>query len=365
MHDERPVRVRRSSQKPAKRGGGLLGCLAGGLLLVAILVGIVGMSAWYLFLRPDADVAPGTQLEITIKKGSGTSAIAHQLGAAGVIRNANMFRYKARELAVDGKLRSGTYALSTGMPDEVVLDKLQRGPDIVYFTVTIPEGFTAQQIAARFAKQAGVSEDEMLSLATGGADLFADRHGYLTGARGGSLQGYLFPDTYTIKKGTKPEAIIEMMLDRFDEQIAKVDLSYAKKHGFDLDEVLTIASILDREVKVDKEYELVSSVIYNRIRIGMKLQMCSTVVYGLRDGHTKLTTEDLTNGHPYNTYCIVGLPPGPMGSPGLRAIRAAAKPADTKYIYFVLTGKDGSQTFASNYADFLKAKAKYKEVFGE
>ncbi|MDP3631386.1 MAG: endolytic transglycosylase MltG, partial [Actinomycetota bacterium] len=129
-------------------------------------------------------------------------------------------------------------------------------------------------------------------------------------------------------------------------------------------DVVTIASILERESKLPKEFPLVSSVIYNRLAKPMRLQLCATVLYKMPEGTTRVTDADTKRESPYNTYVHDGLPVGPISNPGLAALTAAAAPAETKYYYYVLTGKDGSQTFAATYDDFLKAKKVYKDVFG-
>jgi len=348
--------------KPTRRGARVLLTVAV-LLLVVILA--AAAAGWYLLLKPDRSVAAGKPVQIEIKSGSSTAQIARMLSQAGVVPNALMFRIQAKTSSEDGQLKAGVYDLKTGMPYDVVLKKLQSGPDVVYYDVVIPEGFTGKQIAARFAKRAGVSEDEMLSLIATGAPLFSSTHPYLANAYNGSLEGYLFPATYRIKAGTTPKQIVGMMLDKFDAETSGLDLSYAKSKGFDLAQVVTLASIIEREVRLSKEYPLVSSVIYNRLAAHMRLQLDSTVFYTLPEGTSVLTSEDLRSDNPYNTYVHWGLPPGPLSNPGMEAMQAAAHPADTKYYYYVLTGKDGSQTFATNYQQFLAAVKKYHQVFGK
>jgi UPF0755 protein len=304
-------------------------------------------------------------VQVEIPSGVGTQRIAEILADAGVVRNAVLFRLSARNAEADGQLRAGVYDLSTGMPDDLVIAKLLEGPPIETVTVTIPEGWRISQIAKRFAKQAGIPESEFRELAENGAQEFSADHPYLKGAYNGSLEGFLFPKTYTFKKDASARDVIEMMLDQFDKEIAEVDVEGAKKLGLSLPEFVTAASILERETKLPKELPLVSSVMHNRLETGMRLQMCATVVYVLNRNELRLTTEETKTDSPYNTYVNAGLPPGPIASPGLAALKAAAEPADTDYIYYVLTGKDGSHTFASNNADFLRAKQKSKEVFGE
>ena len=175
----------------------------------------------------------------------------------------------------------------------------------------------------------------------------------------------MFPKTYQIKEGSTAREVIEMMLDQFDEEITAVDVAAAEKRGLSLPELVNVAAIVERETKLAKERPLVSAVIRNRLKQGMRLQMCSTVVYVLGKNELRLTTAETKTKSPYNTYLNAGLPPGPIASPGLAALQAAAKPAKKDYIYYVLTGKDGSHTFASNNAEFLKAKQKSKRVFGQ
>jgi peptidoglycan lytic transglycosylase G len=334
------------------------------VVMVVAAVLVAGSAiAWWLLTRTEHPVPEGRRVEVRIPDGAGTEQIGRMLSSYGVIKNSLMFDIRAKLGKVT--LRSGTYVLTTGMPDDLVIERLAAGPKFTYYDVPIPEGFTAQQIAKRFAKRAGVSEDEMTSLVMSGAPKFVAGHPYLADAAGGSLEGYLYPATYRVKKGTKPAAIVEMMLDKFDSATSSVDLSYAKSKNLTLNDVITIASILQRETKLSKEYPLVASVIYNRLHARMRLQLDSTVFYIAPEGTTKLTSADLAISSPYNTYRQSGLPPGPICSPGIEAIQGAAHPAQTKYLYYVLTGKDGSQTFTTNYKDFLTAVKKYHQVFGE
>ncbi len=339
--------------------------MLGAILLVVVLLAIAGGSvASYLLYRPDTKITAGEPVHIVIASGSSTAQIAKVLSDAGVIENARMFQLRTRLSEADGTLKAGEYDLATGMPYQLVIEKLSAGPEITYFDVPIPEGFTARQIAARFAARAHVPEDEILALVTTGADDFAGEHPYLANAHGGSLEGFLFPATYRVKEGTSARDVVEMMLQKFDDEIADIDLSYAKSKNLDLKDVVIIASILERETKIPKEFPLVSSVIYNRLARPMRLQLCATVLYELPEGTTTLTDANLKNNSPYNTYSHDGLPVGPISNPGLKALQAAAAPAKTTYLYYVLTGKDGSQTFTTTYEDFLKAKQVYHEVYG-
>jgi len=156
-----------------------------------------------------------------------------------------------------------------------------------------------------------------------------------------------------------------MMLDHFDSQVMGLDLTYPESRGMDLRDVVVIASILEREAQIADEFPLVSSVIYNRLARPMKLQLCATVMYTMPDGTTSLTNKDLEQETPYNTYLHDGLPIGPISNPGLRALQAAAEPAETDYLYYVLTGADGSQTFTATYDEFLAAKRRGQATLGD
>lgn len=334
------------------------------LVVVLVIAGVAAGTAWQLLYRAENSVAAGQQVEFTVKRGQTVEQIGVALAQQGIVRNALMFRLTARNSEQANQLKPGTYNLATGMPYGLVLDKLVSGPDVVYYDVTIPEGFTARRVAARFAEETGVSKAEMLDLVMHGAPQFEDDHPYLEESHDGSLEGFLFPKTYHVKQGTEPEAIVEMMLDQFDEEIAEVDLSYAKKRNLDVRDVVTIASIIEREVRLKREYRLVASVVYNRLKLPMRLQLDSTVFYGLPEGTKILRKADLEANTPWNTYSRDGLPLTPICNPGIEAIKAAAKPKQTAYLYYVLTSKDGSQTFATNYTDFLKAVRKYRKLFG-
>lgn len=338
-----------------------------GLLAVMVLVLAVGAVAtwWYLFVRPAASgIAPGQPVQIEIASGSSTAAIAGQLAAAGVVPNANRFRLEARRSSADGQLRAGVYDLQTGMSYADVIAELSAGPEISYVSVTVPEGWVIEQIAERVEDKTGIPAEEFEALAKAGYAEFPRE--YLRDLpAGSSLEGYLFPKTYRVVEGSTARDVIEMMLDQFETELAAVDVAAAESRGFTLHQLVTMASIIERETRVPSERELVSSVIHNRLDRDMRLEIDATIEYLLPGSRFRLTHEDLQIESPYNTYRNAGLPPGPIASPGLASLQAAASPADTDYVYYVLTDPDGSHTFTSTYEEFLKAKTKSKEVFGK
>lgn len=333
------------------------------LVVVILLVGVPIYAAWQLFLVPEVEVTTvGEPVTVEIPSGSGTGDIAEILAEAGVIDNSAMFRLRARMDKIDGKLRSGTYELATGMEYDAVVEKLLAGPPIKYVEVTIPEGLTVEQIAARVEEKTGIPAAEIVALALGQAEQFVAEHPYLAGAYAGSLEGYLFPKTYRVVEGATAADVIDMMLDQFETEIAGVDMAYPNGRGMSLHQVVTLASMIEREARVADERPLVSSVIYNRLDRGMRLEIDATIEYVIKENRPRLLNKDLEIDSPYNTYKVNGLPPGPIASPGLASLQAAAAPAQTNFIYYVLTSKDGSHTFAETYAEFLVAKEKSREV---
>lgn len=335
------------------------------VVLTVVLALLFGALAWWILFADQGHVLTGRPVHVSIAPGRSTRQIAQSLADRGVIGNTNAFAIEARLTGADGKLQPGEYDLTSGMSPGAVIKVLRDGPPIKLVTVTIPEGFRIDQIADRLHEQAGVSKKEFMALAQGGARQFAGRHPSLAGAYSGSLEGYLFPKTYEISKGSSAHSVIEKMLDQYDRETAGLDYSFARSRGLTPRQVVIIASMIERESKLDRERPLVSAVIYNRLQKGMRLKIDATIEYVLRDRKLRLTNADLYTQTPYNTYLKAGLPPGPISNPGLASLEAAARPANSDFIYYVLTGKDGSHTFTTTLRDFLVAKARSKEVFGK
>lgn len=332
--------------------------------LVALVIILVAVGIWAIFVRPASTVVRSGSVRITVERGASTRAIAESLAQAGVVANPNMFRLATRASGADGRLKPGDYRFDAGSSYGAVISQLKAGPPISTVSVTIPEGLELKEIAKRLEEKAGISADEFMALADGGAPQFSGAHPYLEDAYQGSLEGYLFPKTYQFVEGTTAEKAIEVMLGQFDKEIAKVDLTDAERRGLSLEDVVTIASIIEKEARLDAERPLVSSVIRNRMDRGAPLEICATIEYILPRKKFRLTYRDLRIESPYNSYLNRGLPPGPISNPGIASLQAAAAPAQTGYFYYVLTGKDGSHTFTESRADFLNAKQKSKEVFG-
>jgi UPF0755 protein len=347
----KPARAPRPSSARTRRLVIALGVLA--LIIAALALGV-----WSTLYRRTSDVAAGKTVTVVIASGSSGDAVAASLAKAGVIANPMMFRIQAQTLGATGDIKAGTYTFVTGSDYEPVIRRLQKGPEILTITLAIPEGWGIERTAARVQDKLGIPEQDFIDLATTGAKQFT--YGFLADNPTDSLEGYLFPKTYQVKKGAKAVDVINMMLTQYQKETAALDYAPAKAKNLTPHDILTIASIIEREASVAGDRPNVASVIYNRLAIHMRLQLDSTVQYAL-NGKAKLTLADLKTDSPYNTYMNAGLPPGPICSPGLIAIQAALSPAKTKYLYYILTYKDGRQSFATNYTDFLKLKAQFKK----
>jgi UPF0755 protein len=226
---------------------------------------------------------------------------------------------------------------------------------VVENTVTIPEGFDIWQIARRLEEAEIVKEDEFLSLARKGS--FLDR----LRVDAPSVEGYIFPDTYRFPKRMSPEAVLKKMVETMREHFTEDMVARRIKLGMSEKEVLTLASIIEKEARVDDERPLISAVFHNRLRRGRPLQADPTSVYGFKDISSGITSQDLQRETPYNTYQIRGLPIGPIASPGLKSIRASLYPADVQYLYFV-SRNNGRHYFSSTEAEHRRAIKRFRVV---
>lgn len=340
----------------------------GGVVFVALAcLMLAAAGLWYMFFHaesPKYHLARGEVVMVEIERGSSTLSIANELAQAGVIRNSNMFRVHSSLTEADGQLKAGSYTFEIGMGYDSVIEKLKTGPQVGFTTVTIPEGFIIEQIAERFQAEAGIPSEELLALAKDGALEFAEDHPYLAGAYGDSLEGFLFPKTYRVPEGATARDVISMMLRQFDREIAAIDMGPALARGQSLEEIVIIASIIERETKVASERPVVASVIYNRLARNMRLEIDATIEYVLPGNRFRLRYKDLEIDSPFNTYRNHGLTPGPIANPGIASIEAAIRPASTEYLYYVLTSPDGSHTFTRTYAEHQEAREKSRSVFG-
>lgn len=319
----------------------------GRVIALGALLLIVAAIAWFanaLFQPFKGD--GGEPVRVTIPQGSSLSAIADILEREGVVEDGGFFQLRARIAGHSGDLRPGSYELKRDMSFTAALDALQEGvpPDVVQ--VAIPEGLSRREIAPLTKGLRGsYTRASRRSPALDPTDYKAPR--------GASLEGFLFPATYELKKGRRVNRLVAEQLAQFKRNFEKVDLSFAKRKNLTAYDVLIIASLIDREAMVAKERPLIASVIYNRLKQGIPLGIDATVRFVTNNWKRPLRQSELANPSPYNTRVHAGLPPGPIGNPGLASIRAAARPAKTGFLFYVVkVDSCGEHKFAKTDAEF-------------
>jgi len=332
---------------PGGPGGRLLGWMRrrARILVIAAAAFLTVVAAFGLWAHGQIDPSgpPGPTVVVQIPDGASTSRIAHLLVDNGVVSNALLFEVYIR-VNGDGPFHAGAYELRRHESYGSVVRTLS-GAALID-RLTIPEGFTLQQIADRVGAIPGHSATGFLAAARSGAV----RSPY-EAAGSDNLEGLLFPDTYFIPRGEGDAQILQMMVDRFDEVAGQTGLSSAPASvGVSPYQAVIVASLIEREAKVASDRPLVAEVVYNRLARGMRLQIDATVLYALGPGHTDLTTADLAVDSPYNTYRVTGLPPGPIACPGRAALEAALAPGKGPYLYYVVVSPDGKEAFSATLA---------------
>ena len=317
------------------------------VLVAALLVALAAIS----FFRTGPEGGP---VSVTIPAGSSLGTIGDILERHGVVPHALAFEIRARLDGHASQLKAGTYDLRVNEPFADLIAALVAGTRPRTIRVTIPEGYTIADTAARVAHDVpGFSAATYVSLAThyhGPAPVV----GYHPGT---TLQGLLFPATYDVLPSVRPRQFIALQLAAFRENMARVDLRRAAAANLTPYDVVTIASLVEAEARAPGDRAKIAAVVWNRLRAGMRLQMDSTVLYALGTHKAVVTYRDLTVRSPYNTYLHAGLPPTPIDNPGLAALTAAAQPARVGYLYFVgRPDGSGPLLFSSTYAQFLHDK---------
>lgn len=328
------------------------------LLLVAAVVagGSIVMADYTGSRASSADIR-----EVTVEAGASTAQIAEELKSKGVIRYPFFFRVVSRLYGYDSRYKQGSFSLPKSAGYTAVFSCLSNASnahaDVV--SVTIPEGFEFRQIADRLAEKGLIDKNTFYATAENASfDYpFLDT----LPKRENRLEGYLFPDTYSFTKGTDTEkTILDAMLARFEEVVyTQKNIARAKELGMSMDEIVTLASVIEREAMGDGDRKNVASVFHNRLksRDYPYLQSCATVQYILKERKTVLSVADTKIDSPYNTYRNKGLPVGPIASPGAASVEAALYPNKTEYLFFVL-GSDGVHHFSKTYEEHLANEKK-------
>ncbi|MEO6029194.1 MAG: endolytic transglycosylase MltG [Candidatus Binatia bacterium] len=319
------------------------------LIFVLGLLGAVATLAWTILRSGRA--LPPKGVTVVVREGAGVAEIAQRLEAAGVVQSALVFRLWARLAGRDRSIQPGTYHFENATDMSGVLTRLAAGVEPL--EVTIPEGLTVREIADLLATRGLGSAESFRCLASDPAFLLA------AGVPGPQLEGFLFPDTYRFLPPEEPSEVLGTMVRRFHDRFDAEHHRRAHERHLTVNEVLTLASIIEKETGKASERPLIAAVFANRLRIGMPLQSDPTVIYSLPAFDGNLTRADLANPSPYNTYVARGLPPGPIANPGLAAIDAALAPADSPALYFV-SRNDGSHEFSTTLAEHNRAVTRFQ-----
>ena len=288
------------------------------------------------------EITPGEQFKHTLTR----------LTELGIVKNPFKFQLLARFKGYDKKIKVGEYLISTRMSPQQILKTITSGRSLLY-KVTIPEGYNLYQIAAVLEQNGWGNRDAFIALAKD--PVFIKR----LGIEAVSLEGYLYPETYLFAKKTSLEKIITAMINRFKTVFCDEWKNRAKEMGLSVHQVMTLASIIEKETGEASERPFISSVFHNRLKKRMRLESDPTVIYGMANFNGNITRKDLNTPTPYNTYKIKGLPPGPIASPGKESIEAVLYPADTKFLFFV-SKKNGTHHFSRTISEHRKAVHKYQ-----
>jgi UPF0755 protein len=316
--------------------------IAGSLIILAILAGIGGAAwLWYGVYRDRS--LPAAETHVVIERGSTFVEIARLLAEKGVISNVTTFRLLAKVRGSETDVRAGEYRFDPHQTQSEVLRALLTGGAQVAVWVTIPEGYTAKEIAQRLADAgAGSASDLERDFARDGI--------VVDGARTRGLEGFLFPSTYLVPLGASDAQLEGVFTGEFRRELPPDAAARAKALGVTVPQAVTVASLVEREAKADADRPAIAGVIYNRLRIGMPLQVDATIEYALPEHKAALSFGDLKINSPYNTYLHAGLPPTPIANPGRPSLEAAFHPSKSDDLYYVYCG-NGRHVFAKTLSE--------------
>jgi len=320
------------------------------------IVILIVLSAGSLFYNINYSIPGDAQYpaEVRVEQGDSLATVIRKLREQRIISNGLFFSLWARFSGAEKKLHPGLYRFEAGVAPREVLDRLVNGKGI-FQTVTIPEGLTVNEIATLLDRMR-IADRQRFLVEAANPNLLAT-----LGLLDKGIEGYLFPSTYYFTPATPEKDIIIMMAEQFRKASQPLlgqrgDADHLTPH-----QVLTLASIIEKETGVEMERPLVSAVFHNRLKKQMPLQSDPTVIYGLKDFNGNLTRKDLADANPYNTYRIVALPPGPICNPSVSSIRAALYPADVPYLYFV-SKNDGTHLFSDTVEAHNQAVKTYQPI---
>lgn len=318
----------------------------------AALLALVALAAaWFAYSIYGDRSHPSSAVQVIVPRGSTFRDVAGLLGSNAVIANPALFRLFAKIRRADTSVHAGGFRFAPHQTQAEVLAQLQSGGAQIATWVTIPEGFTAKQIAQRL-------QENRLGDASAYAAAFLHDTIVAGGTRTRNLEGFLFPSTYLIPDDATPAVVEKIMASQFLKELPPDARALAKRLGFDVPQIVTIASLVEREAKADDERPLMAGVYYNRLKLGMPLEVDATIEYALPEHHDVITYADLRLDSPYNTYLHAGLPPTPIANPGLPSLQAAFHPKASPFLYYVYKG-NGHHVFAKTLSEQNANVAKY------
>lgn len=318
------------------------------LLILGIFLILFGISGIYVFWEGNLPENKENIIKITVEPGMRSKEIGALLESKGVIANSNSFWLMAKLNGYEKNFMAGKYNFHEGMKTEAVLAKLIEG-EIEEHKVLIPEGFTVKDIAKRLQDEEIVTEKEFLEKAKKFRPydyIKADENAHFC------AEGFLFPATYKISSSATCEDILKLMANTFDNRLTKEMRKRAKERNLTIYELITLASLVEKEAKYKEDQAIIAQVFFKRLEIGMPLQSDATLQYLMDAPKEDVSISDTKMDSPYNTYQHYGLPPGPVANPGIDAINAVLYPADTDYLYFV-ADRDGHNHYTSTYSAHL------------
>lgn len=294
------------------------------------------------------------EIIIVIEKGSSFTSINNKLNKESLIKNKTFFKILAKLTRVSSKIKTGEFLLRYDMTPIQILDTLVYSSPILY-TFTVPEGFNIYEIADTLVKTKFISSKEDFLKVANNSEFTKS-----LGVNADRVEGFLFPETYSVDKTIGVEGVIKLMHSKYKEIFTEEFKSRAIELGFTEHEIITLASMIEKEAKVGNERKLISSVFHNRLKLGMKMQCDPTTIYGIWEKYDGvIRASHLKDHNPYNTYVVNGLPKGPIASPGKDSIEAALYPENTKYLFFV-SRNDGSHFFTETYQKHRQLVNKYQ-----
>lgn len=290
---------------------------------------------------------------VKIKSGLSLKAIADTLEKHNIIKRSDDFIFTTKLLGNVTKLKAGAFRLNRGLSPYKAMKIIVAGK-ISSINVAIPEGLTSYEIASLFSKKLEIDSTRFIDLVNN-PDFISS-----LGSNTNSLEGYLFPNTYSFYWGITAEEAIKLLVKEFHRNFTDSLKDVVLEKGWTVHQILTLASIIEGEAMVNSERSVISAVYHNRLKKGIKLQADPTIQYIIPDGPRRLLNKDLAIDSPYNTYLYSGLPPGPVNNPGLQSILAVINPEQVDYLYFVAKG-DGSHIFSRSWNEHLRAKTKFNQ----